>query len=51
MYPFKFGTLIICIMIYFLKKIPLDDNVVWKENELVCKKIFLHFKNLERSDE
>jgi hypothetical protein len=38
-------------MMYFLKLFPLDYNVVWKENEPICKKIFLHFKNLERIDE
>jgi hypothetical protein len=50
-YPFRFGTLITCIVMYFLNCFPLDNNVVWKENEPIYKQIFLHLNNLVKSDE
>lgn len=50
-YPFKFGTLIICITMYFLNSFPQNDNVVWKENVPVCKKIFEHFNLLENREQ
>lgn len=50
-YPFRFGTLVICIMMYFLNCLPQNDNVVWKENEPVCKQIFKHFNTLENCEQ
>jgi hypothetical protein len=38
-------------MMYFPKENSLDDNVVWKEDELIYKKIYLHFKYLAKNDE
>lgn len=46
-YSFMFGTLAICIMMYFLKYLPQNNNVVWKENLSVCKQIFEHFNSFK----
>jgi hypothetical protein len=50
-YPFKFGTLVICLVIYFLNCLPLNKNMIWRENEPVCKKNYIHSKNLENCDQ
>lgn len=46
-YPFKFGTLVICSMMCFLNCLFVKDNVVWRENMPVCKKIFNHYNSFE----
>lgn len=38
-------------MMYFLNFLPRNDNVVWKESELVCKQIFKHFNTLENCEQ
>lgn len=50
-YPYNFGTLITCIVMYFLNCFPLDNNMAWRVNEPVYKKIYIHFKNLAKCDE
>lgn len=49
--PFKFGTLVICLVMYFLNCLPLINNVICEESEPIFKKIYIHSNNLENYDQ
>lgn len=46
-YPLQFGSLIMCLIFYFTKSLPLKENVVWKSNVSIGKKIYKYLECLE----
>jgi hypothetical protein len=50
-YPFNFATLVIWLVIYFMNSLPLNNNVIWRENEIICKQIYIHSNNLGKCDQ
>lgn len=49
-YPFHFGSLIMCLMLYFLRSLPLKENVAWKSNVPIGKKIYRYLSCLADKD-
>lgn len=50
-YPFQFGSLLVCLTIYFLRSLSLKENVLWKSQVPVAKQFFQYLKCLENKDE
>lgn len=49
-YPFCFGSLITCLMLYFLRSLPLKENFAWKSNIPVGKHIYRYLSCLVEKD-
>lgn len=45
-YAFKFGTLVVCLLFYFLKELLGRKSVVWDKSRLVAHKILDYMQNL-----
>lgn len=41
-YPFWFGSLLICLVFYFLSSLPLKENVKWKSGIPIRKQVYMY---------